>query len=140
MMVDSRNAALTALTLNLLACVKDDPTITGHRDGGAAASVDARAPKVLLGPQDDGPDEDPADCRRCGETLSTTTARGTLCRKNAPTSSASLLNAVADCICYDKCIDECGTYCAGSTQSGACGVCITTQCGTAVSACLGDVR
>lgn len=122
------------------ACVKDDPTITGKRDASTVAAPDARPPIVLLGQQDDGPDEDDPQCRHCGETLRTDTARGTLCRKNATPSSVVLLNALVDCLCYDKCVVECGTYCAGSTQSSECSTCVVTQCGLQVSACVGDVR
>jgi hypothetical protein len=127
-------------SLSMPACVKDDPTITGKRDASPVPTADARPPIALLGPQDDGPDVDDPQCRHCGETLRTDTARGTLCRKNAAPSSVGLLNTLVDCICYDKCVVECGTYCAGSTQSNECSQCVVTQCGTALSACVADVR
>jgi len=140
--MDRKRSVIFLFTpLVIISCVKDDPTITGKReDGGVSNAADARPPVVLLAAQDDGPDEDSPECRRCGETLSTSTARGTLCRKNAPISSAALLNNLVDCLCFDKCVAECGTYCAGSSQTPLCGTCVLTQCGEQVTACSKDQK
>lgn len=117
-------------------CVKEDPLVVGKRD----ASVDAPSTPALVVPLADPPDEDPADCRHCSETLNTDSARGTLCRKNGDPSSVRRLNAVVDCVCYDKCVQPCGTYCAGSTQTADCSACIFAECGDQLSACIADRR
>ena len=115
---NARHVFVLALVLAAAAaaCVKEDPIITGNRDAGA----DARPPGTAITPLADKPDEDPADCRHCSETLSTDSARGTLCRKNGDPSSARLLNSVVDCVCYDKCIQECGSYCACLLYTSRC--------------------
>lgn len=124
---------VASATLASAACVKDDPTIVGRRD----ASVEAAPTIAPVVPAPDDPDEDAPDCRHCKETLDTNSARGTLCRKNDP-SSTRLLNALVDCLCYDKCIQECGTYCAGALQTDECGGCVIAQCANFYNACLAD--
>lgn len=134
------------VTLSLFAligagCVDEDPIITGKRpDAGA---VDSGPLITTVVPGSDGPDDDASDCRLCQETLSTDTARGTLCRKNSPNggpSSVTLLNTLVDCVCYDKCIDECGSYCSGSKNTQVCQLCISRECGPQINACLADFR
>ena len=116
------------------ACVEKDPIVTGNR----AAAAEAGAPAVTVLAAADLPDDDAPDCRRCSETLSTDTARGTLCRKNGNPSSVQMLNAVVDCVCYDKCIQECASYCSGSRIEDSCGPCLIAQCVTAYGICLED--
>lgn len=130
---------LIALAIGLFAagCVDSDPIVTGHRDAGV---VDSGTPLTQIVAASDGPDDDAPDCRHCSETLSTDSARGTLCRKNATPSSASLLNDVVDCVCFDKCVQECASYCAGSTQEPVCGQCVPLKCGNAFNLCLADVK
>lgn len=116
------------------ACVEKDPIVTGNR----APAKDASAAAITVVPQPDLSDDDPADCRRCSETLSTDTARGTLCRKNGATPSAKLLNNVVECVCYDKCIQECASYCSGSIREDSCAPCILAKCVDSYYACLED--
>jgi hypothetical protein len=138
--VRAEGAAATLLGASLLVlltgCVKEDPLIVGNRD----ASTDARPPIGTIVPLADPPDEDPATCRHCAETLSTDSARGTLCRKNGAPSSVRRLNALVDCLCYDKCVQECGNYCAGGPQESGCSVCVLSQCGDEINACLADTK
>ena len=115
------------------ACVEKDPIVTGNRPPAAEAGAAA----ITVVPQPDESDDDAPDCRRCAETLSTDTARGTLCRKNA-TKSVRLLNDVVDCVCYDKCIGECASYCSGSILEDSCAPCILERCVTPYVACLED--
>lgn len=115
------------------ACVEKDPIVTGKRP--PAAEAGASAITVVAAP--DESDDDAPDCRRCAETLSTDTARGTLCRKNA-TKSVRLLNDVVDCVCYDKCIEQCASYCSGSIREDSCAPCILDNCVDPYYACLED--
>jgi hypothetical protein len=117
-----------------VACVEKDPIVTGKRPPAAEAGGAA----ITVVPAPDVSGEDPPDCRRCSETLSTDTARGTLCRKNNAKSSAQLLNDVVDCVCYDKCIAECASYCSGSIREDSCAPCIIDNCVTPYTACLED--
>lgn len=89
-----RSYTLAVFALAIAGCVKEDPLVVGMRD----ASVEASAPPPLVEPQPGEPDVDAPDCRHCNETLCTDTARGTLCRKNGPPSSARRLNALVDCV------------------------------------------
>jgi hypothetical protein len=136
-------AALFALAVGVVlvfgaaACVDKNPIITGNRTD---AGVDARPPAVVVVPQSDDPDEDAPDCRYCAETLSTDTARGTLCRKNGDPSSVRRLNALVDCLCYDKCVQECGSYCAGSKTTDECQICLFAGCIEQINACTADKR
>jgi len=116
------------------ACVEKDPIVTGNRP----PAKDAAAAAITVVPQPDLSDDDPPDCRRCAETLSTDTARGTLCRKNGPIGSAKMLNNVVDCVCYDKCIQECASYCSGSIREDSCAPCIIAQCVAPYGICLED--
>lgn len=122
-------------------CVDEDPIVTGHRpDGGADAAV----PIQTVVPGDDGPGDDLPDCRHCGETLSTDTARGILCAKNnvggTGLSSVELLNALVDCVCYDKCTAKCTSYCSGSKNDLICSGCLTKECSEKLNACVGDTK
>lgn len=117
-----------------VACVEKDPVVTGKR----TAAAEAGAAAITVVPTPDVSDEDRADCRRCSETLSTDTARGTLCRKNGAKPSVQLLNAVVECVCYDKCIQECPSYCAGSIREDTCAPCILEKCVDPYYACLED--
>lgn len=129
-----RNVIFVAtLVLATSSCVEKDPIVTGHRD----ASADA-APPALVVAAADVPDDDAPDCRRCGETLSTNTARGTLCRKNGARPSVRILNDLVDCVCYDKCIQECASYCSGSVREDSCAPCIIAGCVDVYNECLGD--
>lgn len=119
-----------------VACVEKNPTVTGHRPAEADASTQ-QSITVVAAP--DESDDDAADCRRCGETLSTDTARGTLCRKNNP-SSVKMLNDLVDCVCYSKCIDACASYCSGSRIEDSCAPCILSNCADLYGACLMDAR
>lgn len=132
----SSTPLLAMLAIGGAGCVKEDPVVVGMRD----ASVEASTPPPLVSPEPDDPDVDPPDCRHCNETLNTDSARGTLCRKNGSPSSVRRLNAVVDCVCYDKCVQQCGTYCAGSTQTTACSACILVQCGQQLEACFADKK
>jgi hypothetical protein len=116
--------------------VEKDPIVTGHRP----PAKDAAAAAITAVPQPDDPDDDAADCRHCGETLSTDTARGTLCRKNTPTPSVQLLNNLVDCVCYDKCIQQCASYCSGSVQEATCQPCIIDQCVNVLAPCIADEK
>ena len=49
-----------------------------------------------------------------------------------------MLNAVVDCVCYDKCISECASYCSGSRIEESCAPCIIAQCVTQYGVCLED--
>ncbi len=134
-------AVLVAATASIFlgsGCVDDDPIVTGKRadagsEGGATALTTLVAePDVLQ--------DDLADCSHCAETLSTDTARTALCRTNAAPSSARILNTLVDCACYDKCIVECGSYCAGAKQEPTCQLCILQGCSEPLDACFGDIR
>ena len=116
------------------ACVEKDPIVTGHRP----PAKDAAAAAITVVPQADLSDDDAPDCRRCAETLSTDTARGTLCRKNGATPSVRLLNDLVDCVCYDKCIQQCASYCSGSIREDSCAPCILDKCVAPYYACLED--
>ena len=116
------------------ACVEKDPIVTGKRPPAPEAGVAA----ITVVPAPDLPDDDAPDCRRCSETLSTDTARGTLCRKNGPKPSVQLLNDVVDCVCYDKCIQECASYCSGSIREDSCAPCIVDRCVAPYYACTED--
>jgi len=132
---------LTLFVLASVGCVDEDPIVTGKRPDAGVADSGPIITTVV--PGDDGPDDDASDCRLCQETLSTDTARGTLCRKNSPNggpSSVQLLNSLVDCVCYDFCIDECSSYCSGAKNTNNCQLCITKNCGTPLSACLADNR
>jgi hypothetical protein len=126
---------ISVLALVPIGCLKEDPVVTGKRD----ASSDARVIGTVV-PSADDADDDPPDCRRCADTLSTDTPRGTLCRKNGDPSSARRSSSFADCVCYDRCIQPCGGYCAGANRDDACNVCVLAQCGQALTACLADKR
>ena len=134
----SRVSRLTACAIVAAAiataCVEKDPTVTGKRPPAAEAG----APAITVVPAPDLSDDDAPDCRRCSETLSTDTARGTLCRKNGAKSSAQLLNDVVDCVCYDKCIQECASYCSGSIREDTCAPCILNSCVDPYYRCLED--
>jgi hypothetical protein len=117
-----------------VACVEKDPIVTGNR----TASAEAGASAITVVPAPDLSDDDAPDCRRCSETLSTDTARGTLCRKNGAKPSVQLLNDVVDCVCYDKCIQECASYCSGSIREDSCAPCILDNCVDPYYACLED--
>jgi hypothetical protein len=123
-----------AIALVAFGCVKEEPIVTGNRDAGP----DARPAVSTVVPLPDDPDDDPPDCRHCGDWQSTDSARGTLCRKNGAPSSARLLNALVDCACFDKCIQECGGYCAGSKQEPGCEACLGAKCTEVVAACGAD--
>jgi hypothetical protein len=131
--------AVTAIVAAVIAtaCVEKDPIVTGHRP----PAKDAAAAPITVLPAADDPDDDLPDCRRCGETLSTDTARGTLCRKNVPSASVRLLNDLVDCVCYDKCIQQCASYCSGSIREDSCAPCIIApeNCLNVYTACLADV-
>jgi hypothetical protein len=118
-----------------VACVEKNPTVTGHRPETDAATLQSIT--VVAAPDDS--DDDAADCRFCGETLSTDTARGTLCKHNAG-PSVKLLNDLVDCVCYSKCIDACASYCSGSRIEDSCAPCILSNCVDLYAACQGDVR
>lgn len=141
--------ALSTFILVATGCVDEDPIITGKRpDAGPpppAPVVDSGPPPITtIVPAADTPDEDAPDCRRCAETLSTDTARGTLCRKNdvggSGLSSVRLLNQLVDCVCYDKCIEQCPSYCSGSKNTPECQLCLSGKCTDQLGACLGDVK
>ncbi|MBX3191976.1 MAG: hypothetical protein KF819_33605 [Labilithrix sp.] len=128
-------AAVTLVALAASGCVKDDPIVTGKRDAAAAPVVrQAVVPK-----NEDTADEDAPDCRTCGDTLDTTKPRGTLCRKNHARPSVVILNELVDCLCLDKCIGECASYCSGATREGTCLPCITNNCGDLLTECGQDV-
>jgi hypothetical protein len=133
-----RKVAFFAIVIAAIAvaCVEKDPIVTGKRPPAAEAGAAA----ITVVPAPDLPDDDAPDCRRCSETLSTDTARGTLCRKNAAKSSAQLLNDVVDCVCYDKCIQECASYCSGSIREDSCAPCIVDNCVGPYGLCLADTR
>lgn len=136
-----------------VACVDNDPIVTGHRDAAAptpTGTVEAGpAPFV---PQtitpgidfDGGVDDDDPKCRQCAETLDTNNARGTLCRKNsvddAGVSSVQLLNSLVNCVCFGGCSDKCSSYCAGAQATSTCQLCIQSQCGDQAIACKADIR
>jgi len=121
-------------------CVDDNPIVSGHRllDAGA----EAEAPVTVVTPKPDDQDVDGADCRHCQETLNTDTSRGVLCHKNnvGGVSSVELLNQLVQCVCYDKCIDQCGSYCSGSKNTSACQSCLTSNCLSQFNLCLGDTK
>lgn len=137
-----------------VACVDNDPIITGHRDAAAAPSTTSTveagpapfvpAPITAGEDFDGGVDTDDPLCRQCEETLSTDTARGTLCRHNnadgAGTSSVQLLNNLVNCVCFDACSDNCSAYCAGAQTNTPCSLCIQQNCGTQAFACKADIR
>ena len=125
-------AALTALTP--LACVKDDPIVTGNRD--AAAPVVTRK---AITPLADAPDDDLPDCSRCSGALDPNSRSGLLCRKNGARTSAVVLNELVGCACEDKCVAECANYCSGATQESACFPCILAGCSALLSECISDV-
>lgn len=130
-------ATLAALLGSSSGCVKEDPiVVSGNRDA-SAAPVPLRA---LVLPKPDEPDEDLPTCRTCSDTLSTSNARDTLCRKNGPNPSAVRLNAVVDCVCKDKCIQECASYCSGSTRESSCLPCIINGCADVFAECDADMR
>lgn len=137
----------------MVGCVDEDPIISGHRSLTDAGSPSAdtgpsRPPPSPLVPLDDFPggndvgDVDDPKCRHCAETLDTDNARGTLCRKNdvagSGKSSVATLNALVDCLCYDKCPEKCSNYCAGGKRENPCAVCLSQFCSAEVSACLDD--
>jgi len=130
-------AGAATAALLAAACVDKNPTVTGHRPADTDAGATLQSITVVAAPDDS--DDDAADCRRCGETLSTDTARGTLCRKNNP-PSVKLLNDLVDCVCYSKCIDSCASYCSGSRIEDSCAPCILSSCVDLYAACQGDVR
>lgn len=112
--------ASIAFAVAVVGCVKDDPIVTGNRDAAAAPVVrTAVVPK-----NEDTEDKDAPDCRTCGQTLETSSSRGTLCRKNKERSSGLLLNELVDCVCLDKCVEQCASYCSGSTREASCLPCI----------------
>jgi len=132
----------------VVACVDDDPTITGNRPtedsgaGDAGADVAALKPVVPLADFGAEGDVDDPRCRHCSTTLSTEQPRGTLCRHNAvgtpAKSSVQILNGVVDCACYDKCGAICGNYCSGGQNNNECQLCIVTSCEQQITACLDD--
>jgi hypothetical protein len=128
--------ALLVLAVVATACVKDDPIVTGHRDAAAAPPVIA---KVNVVPKPDDPDVDAPDCRTCGDTLNTSSSRGTLCRKNGR-GSAVILNELVDCVCKNKCVEQCTSYCSGSTREGSCLPCIINGCQDIFTECGADLK
>ncbi|MBX3229706.1 MAG: hypothetical protein KIT84_05180 [Labilithrix sp.] len=135
----------TTVSLFLIAaagCVDEDPIVTGNRRPDSDAGATDSGPTIAtVVPESDQPDEDAADCRHCQETLSTDTARGTLCRKNVTPggiSSTRTLNALVDCVCYDQCIEPCTSYCSGSKNNEDCQLCVITQCSAQFNACVAD--
>ncbi len=136
-------ALVTGALLLAMGCVNKDPIVTGHRDASTTTAADAAVIPAFVVPQPDDPDVDAPDCRHCGETLSTDTARGTLCRKNSPgggPSSVQRLNALVDCLCYDKCVTECTSYCAGSKREDPCNICLFDKCVQFINACTADQK
>jgi len=129
-------ATVAVVSVALLAqgCVKDDPIVTGTRDAAPPS-----APAAFVVPGEDPPDVDAPSCNTCAETLDTSSARGTLCRKNKTRSSAIILNELVSCVCNDKCVQECATYCNGATLEAACQPCIFTGCTDLLNECLADV-
>lgn len=117
------------------ACVKDDPIVVGNRDASATA-IELRNAVV---PKPDDPDVDPPECRTCADTLNTSSSRGTLCRHNGR-GSANILNDLVDCLCKDKCVQPCKSYCAGSTREGSCLPCIINGCGALFTECGADTK
>lgn len=124
-------SASLPLFLIVGACVEDNPIVVGHR--GDAGHV-----RQTAVPLPDDPDEDFAGCAHCASIADTSSARNVSCRKNVP-SSAALAGTLVQCICYEHCIGECGTYCAGSVQDPGCLQCVLAQCGEKLNACLADV-
>ena len=115
------------------ACVKDDPIVTGNRD----ASTTTVALRAVVVAKPDDPDVDAPDCRTCADTLNTSSSRGTLCRKNGR-GSANILSDLVDCLCKDKCVQQCASYCAGSTREGSCLPCIINGCADLFTECGAD--
>ena len=146
-------AAAVTILAALAGCVDEDPLITGHRsaDGGTSGGTDAgndAAPPIVINtvvPREDYPDGGDVDdpkCRHCNETLDTNKARGTLCAKNDSNgkSSVQTLNALVDCVCYDKCPAFCGNYCAGGKTDDDCQLCIASNCSPQLTACVLDKK
>lgn len=125
--------AAVVLTISLFACVKDDPIVAGKRDAAPPPT-----PPSLVVPAADHPDVDDPNCSTCSSTLDTTSARGLLCRKNKPRSSAIILNELVSCVCNDKCVDQCANYCSGATPEAACFPCIIAGCSELLNECTGD--
>ena len=126
--------AIVTIALLAQACVKDDPIVTGTRDAAPPPP-----PATFVVPAADPSDVDAPNCSTCAETLDTSSARGTLCRKNKPRSSAIVLNELVSCVCNDKCVQECATYCNGATLEAACQPCIFTGCTELLNECMADV-
>lgn len=126
--------AASLASLPCAACVKDDPIVTGNRDAAAAPPA-----RTAIVPQADPPDVDGPGCKTCGETLETSSERGTLCRKNKPRSSAVLLNELVGCVCQDACVAECASYCSGAPLEKSCLPCIVAGCGALLGECSSDL-
>lgn len=127
-------ATALATTCLVVGCVDDNPIVTGKRD--ASADADTPRSKVVT-PLADDPDEDFVGCQHCAQMMDTTGPRDVACRKNNP-SSVRLMGALVDCVCFDKCVPECGTYCSGSAQTDPCQACVFDKCIAVVEPCLAD--